>query len=613
VSTRENAEGVRFRMHLLLVALLAAFGFLIINLWQIQVLRASEFSSSLDRQSMRRVRLPGIRGRIFDRNGKCLADNRPQYCLAIYTEELRQRGRWARTVDKVDDVIGDLALVLGIPRQVTREDIRIHVQRRLPLPFLAWRDIDERALARWAESDRVFAGVDVYVEPERVYPFGLCASHVIGYVGRADTADKEEDPYHYYLPEMEGKGGIEKAVDERLRGRAGGRLIRVDASGFKYDEKGDREPVPGADITLALDMDIQLMAESILSNKPGAIVVMDPRNGDVLALASAPAFDVRALSSQSSWQALLADPGHPLINRAIAGQYPPGSIFKPLVALAALVNGKSSPSAVFTCPGYIMLGSQPFRCWSRHGHGDLAMRKALEQSCNPYFIDIALRMEYKRLYHMAASTGFGLPTGIELEGESAGLLPDDEWKRRTRRDAWRAGDTANVSIGQGSLLVTPLQMAVFTSALANGGTIYRPRLLLDKGRGREDGDFIKRMAWTPEQLDVVRGGMHDVVHAEQGTGKRVRLDGVEMAGKTGTAQYGNGLKHAWMIVFAPYESPRYAVVMMVEDAVSGGITVAPRLRELMQMLLVRDGTLVAPPVIPAEMDLDVIEGEADAG
>lgn len=611
MSTRERAESVRFRIRLLLVAMLVAFGFLAVHLWQIQVLRASEFSSSLDRQSIRRVRLPGIRGRIFDRHGKCLADNRPQYCLAIYTEELRQRGRWSRTVDKVDEVIDELALVLGIPRQVTRADIQMHVQRRLPLPFLVWRGLDERALARWAENDRVFAGVDVYVEAERVYPFGLGASHVIGYVGRADIGDTEENPYHYYLPEMEGKGGVEKTADEWLRGRAGGRLIRVDASGFKYEEKGDREPVPGADVTLTLDMDIQAMAVNVLSNKPGAVVVMDPRNGDVLALASAPAFDVSALSSQAAWQAVLGDPGRPLINRAIAGQYPPGSIFKPLVALAALVSGRATPATEIPCPGYIMVGNQQFRCWSRRGHGDLAMRKAMEQSCNPYFIDLALRTEYKRLYHMAVSTGFGLPTGIELEGEAAGLMPDDEWKRRARRDAWRPGDTANVSIGQGALLVTPLQMAMFTCALANGGTIYRPRLLLDKGV--KDGDFIKRMAWPPAQLSVVRGGMRDVVHGEQGTGKRVRLHGIEMAAKTGTAQYGDGLKHAWMILFAPYESPRYAVVIMMEDAVSGGISAAPRLRELMQALLVHDGTLVAPPATPPLMDLDVIEGEADAG
>ncbi len=610
VSASERTEILRFRLRLVLIGFLAAIGFLAVQLWQIQVLRASEYLTSLDRQSIRRVRLPGIRGRIFDRHGRCLGDNRPLYCLAIYTEELRQRGRWSRTIDKVDGVVGELAAVLGAERQVTREDIAQHVRRRLPLPFLAWRGLDEKGLARWAESDLAFAGVDVYVEPERVYPFGLRASHVIGYVGRSDPADTGENPYHYYLPEMEGKEGIEKTADRRLRGRAGGRLIRVDASGFKYEEKGDREALSGENVHLTLDMDIQIMAEDLLDNQPGSVVVLDPRNGDVLALASAPVFDITALQSKESWRALLADPGRPLINRAVAGLYPPGSIFKPVIAMTALVSDRVTPSTVISCPGYYQIGNQTFRCWAHQGHGDLTMRKAIEQSCNPYFIDVAIRTEYRRIYHMAEAIGFGQRTGIELGGESPGLLPDDEWKRRERRDAWRPGDTANVSIGQGSLLVTPLQMALLASALANGGTIYRPRLI--RGASRK-GDVVNQMAWTPEQLAVVRGGMQDVIYAENGTGRRARLDGVLMAGKTGTAQYGNGLKHTWMILFAPVEAPRYAVAMLIENGVSGGITAAPRMRELMQMILVRDGTIVPAPELPPAMEPEMIEGEEDEG
>jgi len=610
VSTRERTEDLCFRLRLILIGMLAAFGFLIVQLWQIQVLRASEFRTSLDRQSMRRVRLPGIRGRIFDRHGRCLADNRPQYCLAVYTEELRQRGRWSRTVDKVDEVVGDLASVLGAPRQVTREDIGQHVRRRLPLPFLAWRGLDERTLARWAETDLDFSGVDVYVEPERVYPFGVHASHVIGYTGRADPEDTGENPYHYYLPEMEGKDGIEKSADRLLRGQAGGRLIRVDASGFKHAEKGDREPHSGTDVHLTLDMDIQIMAEDVLGNQLGAVVVMDPRNGDVLALASAPAFDITALQSQESWKAMLKDPGRPLINRAVGGQYPPGSVFKPLIALAALVSDRVSPSTVVTCTGHYQIGNQVFRCWARQGHGDLTMRKAIEQSCNPYFIEVAIHTEYRRVFHMAESVGFGQRTGIECGGEVAGLLPDDEWKRRERRDAWRPGDTANASIGQGALLVTPLQMAMFTSALANGGAIYRPRLI----RGTtEAGDFVKQMAWSEAQLGVVRFGMRDAVQNDSGTGRRARLEGVAMAGKTGTAQYGDGLKHAWMILFAPFEEPRYAVAMVIENAVSGGISAAPRMRDLMQQILARDGVLVPPPSLPPAMEPVWIEGEEDEG
>jgi penicillin-binding protein 2 len=596
MSRREQAERERLRVRLIMLAMLGGLVFLGVNLWRTQVLRAPEFRTSLDRQSMRRVRLPAVRGRVFDRNGSCLADNRPSYCIAIYTEELRQRGRWARTIDKVDSVVDELSSVLGVPRQVTRDNIAQHVSRRLPLPFLAWRGLDNTALARWAECDQrfpgksvqKFPGLDVYVEPIRVYPFAASASHVVGYVGRADPAANSEEPYHYYLPEMEGKQGMERVMDARLRGECGGRLIRVDASGFKYNETGEREPVAGDDVHLALDMNIQSVAENVLSNQPGAVVVLDARNGDVLALASAPLFDAESLKSWSAWQKVLADPHRPLLNRAIGGRYPPGSTFKPLVAIVGLESGRLTPATSLHCPGYYQVGNRPIRCWSKRGHGTLQLRKAIEQSCNPFFCELGIRCEYKRLYHMADSLGFGHLTKIELPGESSGLLPNDEWKRRVKHDAWRAGDTCNVSIGQGALLATPLQMAVFAAALGNGGYVYRPRLV---NNGVFEGDLVNRMAWSAKTMGIVRGGMFDVVQAKTGTGKRARVEGVSIGGKTGTAQYSKGRKHAWMIVFAPFEAPRYAIAMILEDSVSGGITVAPRIRHLLTDILTMDGTL----------------------
>lgn len=589
---REQVELQRFRLRLVLVAMLLALGFLGVTLWRVQVLRATEFRSSLDRQSMRRVRLPGIRGRIFDRNGTCLADNQPSYCVAIYTEELRQPGRWGRTIDKVEAVIGELSEILGLPPEASREDIARHVNRRLPLPFLAWHGLDARALARWAESERSFPGVDVYVEPVRVYPAEGAATHVVGYVGRAEPRQRSERPYHYYLPEMEGKAGIERVMDPQLRGQSGGRLIRVDASGFKHDEMGEREPVAGADVHLTLDLEIQRMAEAVLNEKTGAAVVLNARNGNVLALASAPAFAVDSLKSQERWQNVVNNPDRPLLNRAIAGRYPPGSTFKPLVAVTGLTYDHITPATVIHCPGYYEVGKHRFHCWRKSGHGDLQLRKAIEQSCNPFFINVGVRCGYERLFHMADAVGFGHRTGIELRGESSGLLPNEAWKQRVMNDAWRVGDTCNVSIGQGALLATPLQMAVFVMTLANGGYVYRPRLL---DEGIQHGDLVNRMAWSEAALQVVRGGMHDVVQAESGTGKRARIPGVRMAGKTGTAQYGNGKKHAWMILFAPFDAPRYAVALVVEDAVSGGYTTAPRMRKLMQGILVRDGTLPSPP------------------
>jgi len=418
-------------------------------------------------------------------------------------------------------------------------------------------------------------------------------------VGRADLAASSEEPYHYYLPEMAGREGMERVMDDRLRGQSGGRLIRVDASGFKHDETGEREPVSGDDVHLTLDLGIQSIAENVLSNQPGAVVVLDARNGDVLALASAPTFDVESLKSRPAWQRVVSNPNRPLLNRAIGGRYPPGSTFKPLIAIAGLQYKRTTPSTEVNCPGYYKVGNRPIKCWSKRGHGVLSLRKAIEQSCNPFFCDLGMRCEYQRVFHMADSVGFGHKTGIELRGESPGLLPGPEWKRRVMRDGWRSGDTCNVSIGQGALLATPLQMAMFAAAIGNGGHIYRPRLV---NQGIAHGDLVNRMDWSPETLRVIRGGMHDVIEAPTGTGKRARIDGVAMAGKTGTAQYGQGLKHAWMILFAPYESPRYAVAIVMENAVSGGITAAPRLRHLMQEIFTLDKTLT--PQGPAvEMDV----------
>ena len=318
---------IRVIMAAMVVALLFLGGFL----WQLQVFNVRKYRGSVEKQSVRRVRLPGTRGRIFDRNGVSLADNRPSYCIAVYVEELRQPGRGEKTVDKVDKVIDDLASVLGLTKKVTREDIRKHIKTRLFMPFLAWRDVDEAVLARWAESNVKFPGVEIYVEPVRVYPDGVFASHVLGYVGKGDPDSEDEETYHYYLPEMEGKWGIELAMNDVLSGIPGGRLICVDASGFKRRDAnlsefengkrvGERSPRPGRDIKLTIDAGIQRLVEQTLTNGVGAGVVMDVRNGDVLALASSPSFDPNRISSGISseeWKQLTSSEGNPFFNRAI--------------------------------------------------------------------------------------------------------------------------------------------------------------------------------------------------------------------------------------------------------------------------------------------------------
>lgn len=583
-NSTENAQIVR--VHVLIVGMAAAFLVLVGKLWHEQVVKAEDYASSHYRQTVRRVLLPAVRGTILDRNGKCLARNRPSYCIALYVEELRQPGRIANTVDAIAGVVSNLSAVLELPPEVDRDDIRVHLRKRMPIPFLAWRDISPDALARWAERSAIQPGVDVYVQPVREYPYGEAFGHGLGYVGRADPPPSERK-YHYYLPGVEGKAGVERSLDERLAGRAGGKLLRVDASGFRHDEMAERAPREGGTVTLTIDIDFQRAAEVALAGERGAAVIIDPHNGDVLVLASSPSLDPNVFCpsiSSTDWRRLRDDPGKPLFNRAVSGIYPPGSTFKPVIALAALHNGRARASTQYDCRGYFALGDVRFRCWNRLGHGRIAMRKAIEQSCNAYFCALGIDCGYERIYHMAEALGFGARTGIALPGEAAGLLPDSEWKQQVIGDRWRAGDTCNVSIGQGALSVTPLQMAAFMATLGNGGRMFRPRLVRD----RRAGELIKALSWPGSVVDVVRNGMWDVVQAPNGTGKYALVEGFEMAGKTGTAEYGprsRRRKHTWMTAFGPFRNPRFAIAMVIEDGQSGGRTVAPRIRELVTTLL----------------------------
>ena len=585
------------RVRVMLGAMLLAFGILALFMWRIQVAQGERYQKDLVRQSVRRVRLPGVRGRIFDRRGVCLADNRPSYCIAVYLEELRQSGGWTPTINRVDLMIDRLALVLGIPREIERDDIVTHIRKRLPLPLLLWQDLDPKVLARFSERTLGVPGIDIYVQALRRYPAGTTGCHVMGYVGRADPRPEEGKPYHYYLPDMAGRAGIEKQYDGILRGEAGGRLVRVDVSGFWHEDLDERKPRPGSDLLLTLDLRIQRLVQIALGTERGAAVVLDPSNGDVLAAVSTPGFnpnDFVPAIRQDLWDSILANEERPLVNRAVAGAYAPGSTFKPVVAMAALENHLATASTVYECPGYLKLGKTIFRCWTRGRHGELDMRESLQRSCNVYYYNLGTHCGHEYIAHMARALGLGRRTGISLPQEVAGLVPDDAWMRRTQGHGWRGGDTYNLSIGQGALLTTPLQMALVTSAIANGGHLYRPRLV--KGI-RAPGEtkyrpippaMANELNWSKSSLEVVQGGMRDVVMSKQGTGRLARIDGVTMAGKTGTAQYGRtdeGKKLGWMIAYAPCDSPRYAVALVVEDALTGGVSAAPRIKQILEALL----------------------------
>jgi penicillin-binding protein 2 len=588
-----------WRLLLVWTAMLGLFGALVFRLWNLQVAQGMEYQRRLARQSLRSVRLPGIRGRVLDRNGERLAENRPSYGISLYLEELRRTGGVQRTVDNIMDMLYRIAETIDRPLEMQPQDVRLHLGRRTPLPLVAWRDLDETAMARFMERAFEFPGAALTVEPVRVYPHGGLACHMLGYVGRADIdklSGEAGDPerFHYYLPEYAGRSGVEKRLDGVLRANAGGKLeVQVDVAGFKFDEVSRREAGKGSDVVLAVDARIQRAAEAALEGEKGAVVVVDPRNGDVLALASAPGYDPNDFVPSipaAIWNGLLQDERRPLYNRATGGEYAPGSTFKLVTLLAALHSGRIQADTRYSCPGFFDLGSARFRCWQHWGHGSTDAEASIRYSCNVYMYHSALASGPEAVQQMARDCGFGRRTEISLDFERAGLVPDHAWKRRARNDSWRDGDTCNLSIGQGALLVTPIQQAMYAAALANGGTLWQPRLV--QRIVRADGT-VQEIAparapdgprWEDRHVRLAREGMREAVNAPDGSGKRAALPQVTVAAKTGTAEYGPkgaGLKMTWMIAFAPFDEPRYALVVLVEDGVSGGTTAAPRVQRLL--------------------------------
>jgi len=587
------------RLYVLLGFMLAGMVLLLGVLFRLQVTDRLDYERRLERQSVRRVRIPGPRGRIFDRNGFCLADNRPACNIVVYLEELRQPTR-RRTLDRVMEVLEAAGREIGVPPEVDRAAVERHIVQQLSLPLTIWSDVSREMLSCWAERASAYPGMDLQTGPMREYSYGRTLAHTLGYTGRADIP-REENPYHYYLPDVTGKAGLERVFDRFLSGEAGGRLLQIDVTGFRHRELAVRPAREGGDLRLTLDLPVQKAAERALGDDSGAVVVLNPNNGDVLAMASAPGFDLNDFIPAipyERWNELRSDPDHPLLNRAVAGAYPPGSIFKPVVALAALQQKPAESQEVRTCRGAFRLGNRVFHCWNRSGHGPLTLRQAIESSCNVYMYEMALECGPELILANAAALGLGDKTGVEVDYEQAGVLPTAEWLAKNRRGSWTDGDTCNLSIGQGYLVTTPLQMAMVTATLANGGWLYKPRLVLASRASLEKNYVFMpvrnagRMNWLPESLELVRLGMRDVIMSPHGTARTARVDGLVYAGKTGTAEIGvkgSGRKRGWMIAFAPYDDPQVAVAMVVDEADSGGSTVGPKMKKLMEGLFGEGG------------------------
>lgn len=614
-----RAAGARLRLAILAAAFMAGFVRIALALHDIQVRDAAEYIGAQNEATLRRVRLPATRGRILDRNGTVLAGSRPRYCVAFYLDELRAPGTWSNTVDRVMEQVRRVGEILGREPDVGREDVWKHIRLRRPIPLVAYQDLDATGMARLAECPEPLAGVDFFVRQDRVYPFGDMACHVIGYVGRdvspapepavaaADGPGEEgAEEFDFLLPDLVGRAGAEKSFDAALRGRGGAEVLRIDAVGYKREVLPAAAPRPGADVVLTLDAGLQAAAERALGSHAGAAIAVDVRNGDVLALASAPRYDLGAFVPSlrsETWNALVGDPARPLSHRALDGVYAPGSVVKPLVALAALGAGALGPDEELPCDGVFERGGIRIRCSHRYGHGtpSIDVVRAIAVSCNPFFIETGLRTGWEKenggLRDVFEAVGFGLRPALGIPA-GTGLLPSSAWKRSRQGVRWLAGDTANASIGQGFLSATPMQIARLALALANDGVVVAPRLVLDPGDGvaRTNRVVEDVLAWSERDVALVREGMVEAVHSPGGTARLLSgIPGLKVAAKTGTAEYdvrrreGERIvrerrKHAWMAGYAPADDPRYAFAVLVENADSGGSSAAPVARDLLLAL-----------------------------
>ena len=564
----------------------AAFAGLARSLHRVQVVDVAEFKRNLANQATRRMRKPCIRGRILDSRGGVLAESRARRDIVCDFSAFTGAGGISNTIAAIGGEISRLAESLGIdkPAHLTAARIERHMRTSCAVPMCVWKDLDEATLARFAEREAQFKGFAVEAHAERRYPRGTFAAHLVGYTGRdRSAADSDDVKLLAYELDMKGRAGVEAFYNDYLAGSPGTVRIPVDARGFKpsgaasgalaLEETEEREPQNGLDLVLTLDPAIQEMAERQLAGMRGACVVLDPRDGAVLALVSSPAFDPNdfvPFISSVRYRELSEDPGKPLLNRATAGLYAPGSTFKPVTALAALKSG-FNPAEPYECTGVYTLGDMKLHCWNRWGQGPLDLRMAMEQSCNPYFARIGYLVGTNALFGVARMFGFESKTGIDYAPELAGSLSSPPFY---------PGLASQSAIGQGRLQVTPLQMAVECATLANGGKVYAP-YLKKRAEGAEAVQPVRTLKCRPEDIEIVRLGMRDVVEGAHGTGKAIGGLKVSCAGKTGTAQIGGEEKDTWIIAFAPYENPVVAVSMVVERGVSGGKTVAPRVHALL--------------------------------
>jgi penicillin-binding protein 2 len=570
-------------------AVAAIFSLVLLRLFTLQVVQGARYRDLSEENRIRVDVLTAPRGEIRDRNGLLIADNVPSFTVTLDPFDKAYAGRAAR----LDSTLAALAGILDVDSTALRERVRREKAQSF-LPVRLRRNVDVRTVAFVSEHRDRLPGVEVESEPLRRYPLGQLASHLLGYVGEIN--DKElADPSRadYRSGDLIGKMGLERQFERRLRGVDGKRFVEVNALGRKAELLGDKRPIlpkRGEDLVLTIDLRLQRAAEEAFEpGARGAIVALDPETGEVLALVSKPNFDPNEFSagiSQQRWEELSQGGNYPLFNRAIQAAYPPGSTLKPFVVLAGLLDRGIDAGTHFasSCTGEYRFGSRVFGCWKKQGHGSLAMRDAVAQSCDVYFYQLGLREGLPRLSAFMHELGVGEKTGIDLPQERRGLFPDPAWyDRRFGAGRWSKGLILNLAIGQGECSLTPVKLAQLAAFAANGGILVRPHVVRPAAPAAgAAADPYRRDLHLPQRpVRLVRDAMEAVVSDPHGTGGASKVDSVRVAGKTGTAQNPHGDDHALFICFAPVEAPRIAVAVLVENAGHGGSEAAPLAKKVL--------------------------------
>ncbi|MBI4637364.1 MAG: penicillin-binding protein 2 [Candidatus Rokubacteria bacterium] len=581
----ERRDAGRRRIMVVAGVVAAAFLLVVGQLWYLQVLEGGYFRDASEKNRIRVRPVAAPRGILFDRRGVPLVDNRPAFTLSVIPRELENR----------EAVLGRVASLLRLPyRELLDAVARVPTDSFVPVRLRRGLTLED--VTKVEEWRLVLPGVIVEVEPQRTYPTSRFAAHLLGYV--REVSDEQLRQGRYRRGDMVGQSGLERILDEYLRGQDGGERIEVDAMGRPVRLIQQTEPHPGAQVITTVDARIQEAAERAMEGHAGAVVVMDPRTGDVLAMVSTPAFEIDQFTGtidRGAWLRLVQDPYYPLLNRAIQSQYAPGSIFKIIVAAAGLQEGTLTPLDRVHCTGTFHLGAWEFKDWKEGGHGTVDLHRAMTQSCNVFFYQAGLKVGGGAIARYATAFGFGQTTGIDLQGEKVGLIPQPKSRRDGARRAWLAGETVNMSIGQGPVLVTPIQVARFMAAVANGGVLWKPRLVQRVERPDQSvawsdpGAVTGYVELSPAVWAFLRQSLWSVVN-EGGTGAAARIPGLDIAGKTGTAQMiaksrsERGQDHAWFAAFAPARDPEVVVVVLVERGGKGGQVAAPLARKILNAI-----------------------------